>query len=223
MNEVQGPAPEDFPEGWTLLHDAVLRDDLPCAEALLAEGADARAASRNFCIWECTGTPPPEEPVVHGGNPMGGFSVGTTPLHVAARLGHVALMAPLLRAGADPNALDRCGATPLHLAASGGRVEAIRWLVEQGVALDCVTTFATGMSRHEQITALHAALESGSLAACELLVAAGPASPTERRTDVARSSSRHAEEASRCWGTSCAMASRQTKRALTAIIRCTRQ
>ena len=62
MNEVQGPAPEDFPEGWTLLHDAVLRDDLTCAEALLAEGADARAASRNFCIWEWTGTPPPEEP-----------------------------------------------------------------------------------------------------------------------------------------------------------------
>ena len=151
-----------LPEGWTPLHDAVLRDDHPGAEALLGEGADAQAAIRTFGVWEWTDR---IETVV--------FHPASTPMHVAAGLGHAAMMARLLRAGADPNAPDSFGATPLHLAASEGHVEAIRWLLEHGVALDRVTSFAIGMSRHEQMTALHAALEAGSLAACELLVAAG--------------------------------------------------
>ena len=170
MNVARALEPVALPEGWTPLHDAVLRDDHPSAEALLAEGADARAATRTFGVW---GVPYAEELVEPECFATVTFHAAATPMHLAAGLGHVAMMARLHRAGADLNAQDSLGATPLHLAASEGRVEAIRWLLEQGVALDRVTSFAMRLNRHEQMTALHAALESGSLAACELLVAAG--------------------------------------------------
>ena len=46
-------------------------------------------------------------------------SDGTTLLHAAASMGHVACAGLLLTAGADPNAVAANDATPLHLCATG--------------------------------------------------------------------------------------------------------
>jgi hypothetical protein len=95
-----------LPEGWTPLHDAVLRDDHPSAEALLAEGADARAATRTFGVW---GVPCAEELVEPECFATVTFHAAATPMHLAAGLGYVAMMARLLAAGADLNAQDSLG------------------------------------------------------------------------------------------------------------------
>lgn len=53
-----------------------------------------------------------------------------TPLHVAAKLGHVAAAQTLLEGGASPDAEMEEKNTPLHLAASGGHEELIQLLLQ---------------------------------------------------------------------------------------------
>lgn len=59
---------------------------------------------------------------------------GATPLHDAARAGHVQAIVALIRGGADVNAPDRFGATPLHRAASRGGSEAVDLLLRSGAS-----------------------------------------------------------------------------------------
>jgi len=93
-------------DGWTPLHLASYFGQVKIAELLLANRADAAAASRN--------------------------SNANTPLH-AALAGHHTLIAGLLiGAGADVNAADAAGWRPLHIAAANNHVDSIKALIAQG-------------------------------------------------------------------------------------------
>jgi ankyrin repeat protein len=99
---------------------------------------------------------------------LGGFNDMHTPLLVAARDGHTEIVAELLRAGADPNAMEPTFmAVPLHKAVYNGHAEITRLLTEQpGILLD-VQGATNGY------TALHDSLWHGYAECAEILVRAG--------------------------------------------------
>lgn len=58
-----------------------------------------------------------------------------TPLHMAARAGHLQVMQLLLGRDADPNATSDNHGTPLSAAIMSGKIEVVRLLLDQGVNL----------------------------------------------------------------------------------------
>ena len=57
-------------------------------------------------------------------------SKSVSPLHWAAKEGHLNVVESLLKLGADPQCTDKCGRTPLALAIGGQHVEVSRALIE---------------------------------------------------------------------------------------------
>ncbi len=96
-------------DGMTALHWAAYRDDLPLAELLIEAKANLDAETRVGAI---------------------------TPLILAARNGSGAMIAALLKAGADPGKAASTGATPLMSAATSGVVDAVKALVDGGADLN---------------------------------------------------------------------------------------
>jgi ankyrin repeat protein len=92
-------------DGMTALHWAAQNNDAELARMLLYAGANLRATTR-----------------------INGY----TPLLLAARAGHAAAMAPLLEAGADPNASTANGTTALMFAAASGEPAAVEALLARG-------------------------------------------------------------------------------------------
>ena len=92
-------------DGMTALHWAADRGDLPMVDLLLKSKASVRATTR-----------------------MAGY----TPLHIAAKGGHGAIVIALLKAGADPNAMTETGALPLHFAAASGALDGVAALLDKG-------------------------------------------------------------------------------------------
>src|SRR5262249_15066826 len=74
-----------------------------------------------------------------------------TPLHLAARTGHVAVVRQLLAAGAPVEPATERDATPLHVAAANGHLEVVRVLLTHGAGVARCT-------RPDSYTPLHAAV-----------------------------------------------------------------
>jgi ankyrin repeat protein len=94
---------------------------------------------------------------------------GYTPLDVAAREGHVAVIRMLLDAGADVNATDTPehafpeGWAPLHLAVLAGKVGAAKLLLDKGADVNAT-------DRHEKLTPLHYAAWAGDTELVKVLL-----------------------------------------------------
>ncbi|KAM7397266.1 hypothetical protein PAMP_020250 [Pampus punctatissimus] len=126
---------------------------------------------------------------------------GFTPLHVAALHGRSALVALLIRHGANVNARTNQSATPLHLASQNSHIQVLRFLLECNAKLnkkdhygntplihaclrgnlETATTLLqsnvlVNMVNHQGNTALHEAVRGGHQALVELLLRGG-ASP----------------------------------------------
>ncbi len=99
---------------------------------------------------------------------LNGFNDDHTPLLVAARDGHIEIVAELLKAGADVNAIEPTfGAVPLHKSVYNGHAEITKMLVEQP-GIDINFQGATN-----GYTPLHDALWHGYSECAEILINAG--------------------------------------------------
>jgi ankyrin repeat protein len=95
----------DTADGMTALHWAARRGDVAAAVQLITSGAALEATTR-----------------------VGDY----TPLHVASKEGHGAIVKALLDAGANAKAVTTSKTTALHLAAGAGSVEAVTALLDRG-------------------------------------------------------------------------------------------
>ena len=100
-------------DGFTALHWAVQRDNLPLVDLLLKSGAKATASTR----------------------------YNVSPLYLAATNGNAAMIERLLDAGADPNSTSFEGQTALMTAALAGRADAVRLLLTRGAKVETVEPY----------------------------------------------------------------------------------
>ena len=128
-------------DGMTALHWAASQGDVTLAEMLVLAGANLRASTRLNAY---------------------------TPLFLAARGGHAALVRLLLEKGADAGAVSVTGSTPLMLAAASGSADAVRMLLDAGADLHARET-ARGQ------TALMFAAAYDRVAVIDLLASRGAA------------------------------------------------
>jgi ankyrin repeat protein len=122
-------------DGVTALHWASRHGDAAIVTALIAAGANARAATR-----------------------FGGY----TPLHLAAERGSAPIVKALIGAGASVDARTSTGATPLMLASAAGDPAAIAALLDKGADVDAKESdrfqtpliFAAANNRLDAVTLL---------------------------------------------------------------------
>ena len=119
------------------LSEAVLLNDYPRVEKLLADGVNPSAADQY-------GTTPLHEAASRGrraliqllldagANPDAADWVDSTPLHAAVIYGNEKIVSLLLAAGANPNASNQHGSTPLHFAAYNSHKTIVSILLAAG-------------------------------------------------------------------------------------------
>jgi hemoglobin len=133
------------PMGHSLLREAVCRWDAPRVRLLLESGANVdaeeplghgllyRAANSDVPGSEKEGKDVVELLIQHGSAVNRQSGPGkSTPLHMAARRGHVFLADILLKAGADMEAKDSKGETPLRRAVNCQREQMVLFLLSRG-------------------------------------------------------------------------------------------
>ena len=100
-------------DGFTALHWAVQRDNLPLVDLLLKSGAKATTSTR----------------------------YNVSPLYLAATNGNAQMIERLLDAGADANSTSFEGQTTLMTAALAGKADAVRLLLTRGAKVDAVEPY----------------------------------------------------------------------------------
>lgn len=138
--------------GYTPLHDAVIRGDLPRINALIKAGANVNSPIRSKEVYSS--------------------EWGATPIHLAARDGQREIVETLIKAGANPKAADDRGATPLHYGAYSAEIESL--LVDRGADANARDVFGR--------TPLHWAVNLGRADAVEALLQKGAKPSTADRS-----------------------------------------
>ena len=155
----------------TPLIDAVKRQDVVAANALLDRGADVNAAEGDGATalhWAAQLDDPTMVDLLleSGAAADAANRFNVTPLELASLNGNRAIVERLLAAGADVNARSREGHTPLMSAALNGRVGAVEALLAHGAAVDAAESYRGQ-------TALMLAAGEGNIEAMRALIAAG--------------------------------------------------
>ena len=150
------------------LIEAAKSGDAARVAALLAEGADARSASRDGTTalhWaaRAASTETVERLLEAGADPTIANRYGITPLALAAENGEPAVVAALLAAGADPNTATPAGETVLMVAARTGRVPVLDQLLSAGATVDATESW------RGQTALMWAAAENNADAVARLL------------------------------------------------------
>lgn len=136
--------------GWTPLHLAAARGDLPAATVLLAEtdAIDRRNGSGRTALHEASKRGHTEVAALllqHGANPNAKGKQGYTPLLAAAERGHADTIAMLLSRDADLRATCACGDSALHRTVRQGHVAAAQTLLEHGIPVNQKTHGQTAL------------------------------------------------------------------------------
>ncbi len=93
--------------------------------------------------------------------------LGSTPLHVSAKLGNMQCVDILLKAGAQVDAKDNCGQTALHVATAYGHVKTVRQLIDSGSDVNSKdNTFSS-------LTPCHIAAQLGHVSCLRMLIESG--------------------------------------------------
>jgi ankyrin repeat protein len=122
--------------------DAAMEKDVAAIRELLKHGADVNAAQGDGMTalhWAASqgDVELTKMLLVAGGNVRALTRInGYTPLFFAAKVGSGPVVAELLKAGADAQAVSTTGSTPLMLAAASGSVEAVQHLLDAGAGID---------------------------------------------------------------------------------------
>ena len=153
------------------LIDAAKAGDTRAALALLARGADARAADADGSTALHWAAETDDEALAQallaaGAAVSAATRHGITPLHLAASNGNAAIVELLIAAGADVNGATPGGETPLMMAARTGSPGAIRALLSRGARVDARESWRGQ-------TALMWAAAENNVDATRLLVEAG--------------------------------------------------
>jgi ankyrin repeat protein len=122
--------------GETALHSAVKFGNRAMVELLLSRGADVNATADDgqtpLCFAVDKGFQAITEVLLANKAEVNvsDKNMGNTPLHLAAKGGHVKIIPMLLAAGANPNVENKRGRTPLSFAAQSGPLESVKLLLD---------------------------------------------------------------------------------------------
>ncbi|PAV59013.1 hypothetical protein WR25_12855 [Diploscapter pachys] len=153
--------------GFTALHLAIYKGDLPVVECLLKEGADPSLAGGHLLpplhLAAMTGSHQIVNVLLDkGASLLANDFVKFTALHCATYFAHEQVVKVLLNRGADANWEGGVRDRPLHLAAGRGLTTITVQLLEAGADLT--------LADDEGNVALHYAAKAGHLAAIQLLL-----------------------------------------------------
>jgi ankyrin repeat protein len=146
----------------TVLHKAVLCQQLEVAHVLIDKGADVNMKDSNgntaLHVVAKEGIIGAVKFLVEKESSISAANGnGDTPLHVAAKNGKLEAVKYLMKNGADISILNKAGKTALHVAACGDNLDMVKYLYENGGQKVCKR------NKYTDKTPLHLAASAGKL------------------------------------------------------------